>query len=166
MKYTCSKCGQEHEGRPALGFNSPHPYNSLSQNDKNSIATLSDDFCTIVYDDQTDRFIRGVIHLQVKDDCETLDYGVWVSLSENSFNDYKENFHNESHAVTYFGYICNNLTGYNDTMSIKANVVTRGKTRPEIIPHDDQMENEFVKDYYGGIDKRTAEERIRQLLNQ
>ena len=166
MKYICSKCGQEHEGRPAIGFDSPYYYDTLSQDEKDSIATLSEDLCTITHEDQTDRFIRGVIHMQVNDDCEPLDYGVWVSLSESSYDNYKENFHNEYHEVTYFGYICNNLTGYDDTLSIKANVVTRGKTRPEIIPHDDQMDNEFVRDYYEGIDKATADARIRQLLNQ
>jgi hypothetical protein len=157
MKFTCSKCGEVHEGRPALSFNSPLYYDTLSEEDKKSIATLTDDFCEIQYEDQTDRFIRTVIHQKVNDDCQTLDYGVWVSLSEKSYKDYSDNYNNENHEATYFGYICNNLPGYDSTLLIKANVVLRGKHRPEVIPHDDQQENNFVRDYYEGIDQDKAD---------
>src|SRR5688500_16614016 len=140
MKYICSKCGQEHEGRPAIAFSSPYFYDNLSQVDKESIAKLSEDFCIIKHEDQTDRFIRAVLHQKINDDCQTLDYGVWVSLSEKSYKDYLDNYDSESHKATYFGFLSNILTGYEDTLSIKANVVLRGKTRPEVIPHNDQLD--------------------------
>jgi hypothetical protein len=163
MKYKCSKCGQEHEGRPAIAFDSPFHYNSLNDEDKKSIATLTGDFCVIKHEDQTDRFIRTVIHQKVNDDCQTLDYGVWVSLSEKSYKDYYDNYDNENHVATYFGRISNILPGYEDTLSVEANVVLRGKIRPEVIPHDDQ-DNDFVTDYYNGIDKDAADERVKKAL--
>jgi hypothetical protein len=165
MKYICSKCGQEHEGRPAIAFDSPHQYERLNQEDKKSIATLSPDLCVIKHEDQTDRFIRTVLHQKVNDDCQTLDYGVWVSLSEKSFKDYVDNYDNEDYRATYFGFLSNNLTGYLDTISIRSNVVLRGKIRPEVIPHDDQLEHDFVKDYYQGIDKTTADGRVKEALS-
>ena len=165
MKYICTKCGQEHEGRPSIAFDNPNHYNDLTPDDKKLLATLSDDFCIIRHEDQTDRFIRGVLHQKINDGCQTLDYGVWVSLSENSFADYVDNYNNEDHKATYFGFLCNNLTGYKNTLSIKANVVLRGNLRPEVIPHEDQLENEFVRDYYQGIDKETADERIKKVLS-
>lgn len=164
MKYTCAKCGKEHEGWPAITFDSPFYYNELSDEDKNSIAKLSDDFCVIKHEDQTDRFIRAVIHQKVNGDCQTLDYGVWVSLSEKSYKDYLDNYENEKHEGTYFGYICNKLVGYADTLLIKANVILRGKTRPEVIPHDDQQDNDFVRDYYKGIDIDTAYKLVKGSL--
>jgi hypothetical protein len=164
MKYTCKKCGSEHEGRPAIVFNSPDQYDRLNEEDKKSIATLSDDFCVIQHPEQTDRFIRAVLHQNINDDCPTLDYGVWVSLSEKSFKDYLDNYDNEDHEATYFGFLCNNLTGYEDTLSIESNVVLRGKIRPEVIPHDDQLDNDFVRDYYEGIDKEAANRRIKEIL--
>ena len=164
MKYTCNRCGKEHEGRPAIAFDSPFHYRELSDDEKHSIATLTGDFCVIKYDDQTDRFIRTIIHQKVNDDCETLDYGIWVSLSEESYMDYYDNYDNEKHEATYFGYICNMLPGYEDTLSIRANVVLRGKIRPEVIPHDDQQNNNFVKDYYTGINKDTADKRVKESL--
>lgn len=166
MKYTCSKCGQEHEGRPSIAFDSPHQYDTLSEENKKSIASLSEDLCVIRHKEQTDRFIRAVLHQKVNDDCQTLDYGVWVSLSEKSFKDYVDNYDKDDYEATYFGFLCNNLTGYEDTLSIKSNVVLRGKIRPEVIPHDDQLDNDFVKDYYEGIDKETADGRIKEMLRR
>lgn len=163
MKYICSKCGQEHEGRPSISFDSPYHYGRLSEEDKQSIAKLSDDFCVIRHPDQTDRFIRAVLHQRIKDDCRTLDYGVWVSLSETSCTDYLDNYDNDHHDATYFGFLCNNLTGYEHTLSIKCDVVLRGKLRPEVIPHDDQLDSEFVRDYYDGIPNDVAEQRIRKV---
>jgi hypothetical protein len=58
VKYKCSKCGEEHEGWPALTFKAPQQYQDLSEEEKSHIATLSDDFCVIRYSDQVDRFIR------------------------------------------------------------------------------------------------------------
>ena len=166
MKYTCLKCGQEHEGRPSIAFDSPHQYDTLSDEDKKSIATLSGDLCIIRHDEQTDRFIRAVLHQKINDVCQTLDYGVWVSLSETSFHDYIDNYDKDDYEATYFGFLCNNLPGYEDTLSIKSNVVLRGKIRPEVIPHDDQLDNDFVKDYYDGIDKNTADRRIYNILGK
>jgi len=166
MKYICSKCGQEHEGRPSIAFDSPYEYRVLSQKDKETIATLSEDLCVIRHSDQTDQFIRAVLHQYVNDDCQTLDYGVWVSLSEKSYNDYVDNYDNEDHKATYFGYLSNSLADYEDTLSIRTNVVLRGKIRPEVIPHDDQLDNDFVKDYYEGIDKETADRRIKEVLSK
>ncbi len=165
MKYICSRCGQEHEGRPSIAFDGPYQYQRLNKEDKESIATLSPDLCVIKHEHQTDRFIRAVLHQKVIDDCQTLDYGVWVSLSEKSFQDYVDNYDKEDHQATYFGFLSNNLADYQDTISIRTNVVLRGRVRPEVIPHDDQLEHDFVKDYYHGIEKATADDRVRRALS-
>jgi len=54
MKYTCKKCGLEHEGRPAIAFDSPYHYGKLNEDDKKSRASLSDDFCVIRHPEQTE----------------------------------------------------------------------------------------------------------------
>lgn len=164
MTYTCSKCGKEHEARPSIAFDSPFHYDALSEADKKSFATLSNDFCVIHHPEQTDRFIRGVLHQKINDDCETLDYGVWVSLSEKSYNDYRSNYDNELHEATYFGFLCNNLSGYEITLSIKCDVVLRGKIRPEVIPHENQTDNAFVRDYFAGIDSKAVECKLKDVI--
>jgi hypothetical protein len=165
IKYTCNICGQEHEQYPALAFSSPFHYNILSEDDKQKIAELSSDFCIIKYPDQTDRFIRGTLTQKVIDNCEDLDYGVWVSLSEKNFQDYSDNYNNASYETTYFGWLSSSIPNYEDTIKIPTTVFTRtGNQRPEIVPHKD-FDHPFVKDYYNGITKEEAEKRIKEMLN-
>ena len=164
IKYTCSCCGKEHEEWPALAFISPFNYDMLSAEDKQSMGELSSDFCIIRLEDQTDRFIRCTLTQKVNDHCEKLEYGLWVSLSEKSFQDYSENFNNENHETTYFGWLSNNLPEYEFNESIPTSVVTRiGNQRPEIIPHAD-FDHPLVYDYYNGITKAEAERRIHAML--
>lgn len=119
----------------------------------------------INYPDQTDRFIRCTLTQKVIDSCQDLDYGLWVSLSEKSFDDYAENFDSEEHEVAYFGWLSNMIPGYEFTESIPTSVYTRaGNQRPEIIPHKD-FDHPFVRDYYGGITKEEAERRIDAMMN-
>ena len=166
IKYFCSKCGQEHDSWPALTFNSPTSYYVLSENDKHEIAEIDSDFCVITHPDQTNRFIRCTLTQKIIDHCENLEYGLWVSLSEKSFQDYIDNFDNENHEVGYFGWLSNNIPDYTFNKSIPMNVYTRsGNQRPEIVPHDD-FEHPFVIDYYNGITKAEAERRVSDMLNK
>lgn len=164
IKYTCSCCGQEHYEWPALTFKSPDHYNSLSQADKETIAEIDSDFCIIRHSDQTDRFIRCTLTQKVIDHCKDLQYGLWVSLSEQSFSDYSDNYNNENHETAYFGWLCNDIPEYEFSESIPATVFTRtDNQRPEIVPHND-FDHPFVRDYYNGISKQEAERRIKAML--
>jgi Uncharacterized protein conserved in bacteria len=102
-KYICTNCGQEHEDWPALAFSSPSHFNDLSEEEKKSMGQLSSDFCIINYPEEIARFIRCTMAIKVIDHCEELQYGIWISLSEKSFEDYKVNYHNEQHEARYFG---------------------------------------------------------------
>lgn len=158
--YTCSQCGKTHEEWPALAFGSPDHYHQLSEEDKERMAIIDDDFCVITHPDQTDRFIRCTLTQRVNDHCENLAYGLWVSLSEKSFMDYSDNFGNAQHEAVYFGWLCNEVPGYEEWESIPTTVYTRtGNQRPEIVPHED-FGHPFVRDYYHGISKQEAERKI------
>jgi len=164
MKYTCNSCGQIHEEWPALAFESPTSYNVLSESMKKQIGELSDDLCIVRHPEQIDRFIRGTLTLKVIDHCENLDYGVWVSLSEESFQNYSENFNNTSHKVEYFGWFSNDIPEYEILESIPTTVFTRlNGLRPEIVPHEG-FEHPLVHDYYHGITRAEAEKRIQSML--
>lgn len=163
-EYKCSECGQMHIEWPALAFNSPANYHNLSDNEKSKIGKLDSDFCEIHYEDQIDRFIRVSLTQKVNEACEKLQYGLWVSLSEKSYKDYKENFNNPNHETGYFGWLCNNVAEYGNTSLIPCDVMTKsGNERPEIFPHKD-FEHPFVRDYYKGISKTEAENRIERML--
>lgn len=166
MKYICECCGKEYEEWPALAFSSPLHYNTLSGEDKKTIGELNSDFCSIHHPDQTDRFIRGVLFQKVNYHCENLQYGLWVSFSEKSFQDYKDNFENKEHEASYFGWLCNDIPGYNFEESIPTSVHTqKDGDRPEIVPHKD-FDHPFVRDYYNGISKEEAENRMKVMLEK
>ena len=127
---------------------------------------MDSDFCKIEYPNQTDRFIRVVLKQKIINSQITLEYGLWVSLSESSYNDYFLNYNNENHQTQYFGWLNNNIPDYNFQESIPTTVVTKlGNERPEIFPHSD-FEHPFVSDYYNGITKDEAEKRIHEMLSK
>lgn len=160
----CPECGYIHPDWPALAFLAPVNYHCLSEAEKADMGYLSADFCEIQYEDQCDRFIRVTLTQRVNDCCEDLEYGLWVSLSEQSYEDYRANFDNENHLTGYFGWLCSNIPEYDNTMSIPCNVMTRtGHQRPEIIPHQ-SFDHPFVEDYYNGISKAEADRRVRNML--
>jgi hypothetical protein len=165
MKYTCSCCGKEHDEWPALVYISPTNYEILSEADKDIIGILDTDFCVITHSNHTDRFIRCTLIQKVKDHCRDLEYGLWVSLSDKSFQDYYDNFSNDNHETKYFGWLSNDLPHYDFSRgSIPTTVFTKtGNSRPEIVPHKD-FDHPFVYDYFNGISKKEAERRIKELL--
>ncbi|MDB5136725.1 MAG: hypothetical protein JWP37_3328 [Mucilaginibacter sp.] len=166
VKYICRCCGKQHEEWPALSFIAPDSYDHLSDDEKEQLGELDTDFCTITYPDHTDKFIRCTLTQKVTDHCEDMEYGLWVSLSEKSYQDYKENFDNENHETKYFGWLSNDLPDYEFDDSIPTTVFTRtGTQRPEIVPHDD-FDHPFVHDYYNGITKAEAESRIRAMIEK
>lgn len=161
---SCSVCGKRHNDWPALTFNSPSSYHELTENEKLSIAMIDTDFCEIKYEDQTDRFIRVVLKQKIKDYEKELEYGLWVSLSEKSWNDYKFNYNNHNHKAQYFGWLNSRIPEYENTVNIPTTVITKkGSERPEIFPHEDH-EHKFVMDYYSGISKEEAENRIHEMM--
>lgn len=164
--FECSHCGEIHDVWPSLAYTSPNAYYQLSEFEKKTIGKLNTDFCVIEHQDQTDRFIRVVLSQKVIDYSKDLDYGLWVSLSEKSFEDYKENFNNEEHQTQYFGWLSSDIPQYAFPQSIPMTVYTKkGNTRPEIIPHSD-FDHPFVQDYYNGISKNEAEKRIHQMMDR
>jgi hypothetical protein len=167
MRYNCEKCGKIHDHWPALAFDSPYYYNILSDKDKEEIAELNDDFCVIKYETQTDFFIRVVLNQLVNDSCQDLPYGLWVTLSEKNFQEYSEYFSTGNQDKVYFGFLSNVIEGYDHTLNLKMNVVVKkGSNRPEIVPHEDQLDNTFVKDYYEGITITEAKRRIKHIVER
>ncbi len=160
----CNKCGKAHESYPSLGYSAPSNYSDLNETEKAEKAKLTPDTCIINYPDQTDRFIRVMLWQKVNSNCEDLNYGFWVSLSEKSFEDYCSNFNNLNHKAIYFGWICNNIEGYESTLNIPADIYTQPNgQRPEAVPHRD-YNHPFVVDYYTGITKEEAEKRINTVI--
>lgn len=163
MKFTCKCCGDELEDWPAIVYNSPSIYSYLNENELNN-SELSSDFCIVNYAGETYRYIRVVLVQKVIGSCQNLDYGVWVSLSEKSFNEYVENYDNKKFEAGYFGWLSNYLPDYESTINIPINVfVNNSIGRPLIDPQQD-YKHSFIEDFYNGITKEEAEKRINLVL--
>ncbi len=165
MKYICQCCGEEKEDWPAIAYLAPYPYFNLSD-DEVANSELSADLCIIRYSDETCYFIRAVLVQEVNENCQDLEYGVWVSLSEKSYNEYAENYHNEEFESGFFGWLSNNLPDYSFEEPIPTDVIVNNKIgRPFVYPHESHN-HPFVNDFYLGISKEEAEKRIDFILNQ
>ncbi|MCA5005239.1 DUF2199 domain-containing protein [Sphingobacterium bovistauri] len=159
--YTCTKCGKIHEDLPSIGFSEPFYYQILNEEDKENGALINEDLCRIEHEDQTDYFIYAVLQIPIQNHDETLDYGVWVSVSEKSFKDYFLQIENdEPEENTYFGMISNWIGDYEtDTKGLHMDVETQlGKIRPLLTPHESM--HPLVLDWKNGITYEEAQRRI------
>lgn len=162
--FVCSCCGETMSGWPSITYSAPLHYNILSDKDKEQKAELTSDTCIIRYEDRTDYFVRTVLLQKIIGTDEVLHYGIWVSLSESNFEDYIVKYDEPDREGGYFGWICNNLFGYDSTISIPSDVyLQKNGNRPMVIPHESH-DHPFVRDYYNGITIEEAHRRIKATL--
>ena len=168
MTYFCENCNEEHDGWPALTFKAPDFYVQLNEEDRKN-ARLTPDLCVIKHGEQTDRFIRCVFFQKVNEHCQDLEYGIWVSLSEKSFNDYVEHFDDPDHKVQYFGWLSNWFPEYKDFVWVKMHIAVNNEDnqRPKAFV---QVVNDpdipMVRDYFQGISLEAAQARVDKLAGR
>jgi len=128
--FTCSTCGRLHEGSPSFSFPSPWHYLQLSDSERSN-ATLNSDTCTITHTDGTDYFVRVLLEIPIHGVDQPFLWGVWTSLSKASFDRYLATWDDPNETDSYFGWFCNRLPYYSDTLGLKTNVHPRkGGVRP------------------------------------
>ena len=166
--FKCSCCGETHEGSPSFGFNAPDQYLSLSEEQRSQLATLSDDFCTITHDEGTDRFIRAVLEVPIEGVEQPFLWGVWVSLSEKSFNRYKETYNDPVEGEGFFGWVCNRISLYPYDHPRPSDVVVQaGRSRPKVLLHRGTHEDDpLAIDQIHGISVAQAQELAERALHE
>lgn len=137
MRWRCSVCGEEHDGLPLDWSYEKPSYWDGPHNDEDF---LTSDLCSWTDDEEKrNYFIRGVLHVPVPELDDTLRYGVWSSLSRESFDRVYELWDVPArvHEPPYFGWLSNSLPGYPETLNLKTDVVTDSlKLRPRFVLHD------------------------------
>ena len=166
--FKCSCCGEIHEGSPSIGYRMPDQYACLSEEQRASMAKLSSDICTIAHDEGTDYFIRGVLEVPIHGIEEPFLWGVWVSLSEKSFNRYVETYDNPVEGDGFFGWVCNAIPAYPFGNSRPADVAVQlGGQRPKVILHRDSQEvDPLVIDQTHGISITRAQEIAERVFHE
>jgi len=101
----------------------PNVWLQLSPEEKTNSELLTDQ-CVI---ENRDFLVRGVIEIPVLDGPESFSWGVWVSLSEANYKRAAAAW-NDPRRVNepaYFGWLCNSLPDYPETLNLKTMVHTR-----------------------------------------
>jgi hypothetical protein len=149
-----------HDGSPSVGFRAPDQYASLSDTRKAEWGQINDDFCIIAHPEGIDRFIRAVLEVPIHGVDEPCLWGVWVSLSETSFNRYRDTCNSPVEGDVFFGWVCNQLKHYPCQTPRPADVVVRTNgTCPRVVLHrGDPEEDQLVIDQVNGISVVRARE--------
>lgn len=166
--FKCRCCGEVHEGSPSFGFVAPDQYASLTDEQKAEMGVLSEDFCTITHANETDRFIRAVLEIPIHGVEEPLRLGVWVSLSEKSFNRYRETYDDSIPGEGFFGWVCNKIAFYPYEHPRPADVLVQSAgNRPKLVLHrGDPEDDPLVEDQVHGITVARAQELAELALHE
>ena len=129
--WTCSCCGVEHHGLPALACRKPEQWPGGEEVAPNSMVEssrhfLSEDFCIL---DGEHFFVRCVLEIPILGSRgRNLGLGVWSSLSEKDFRLYVDTFDSgtQGELGPWLGWFANRLQGYPDTLDLACRVHPRG----------------------------------------
>jgi hypothetical protein len=132
FQFTCSNCGGTYEGIPTFGAEAPLSYFVVPRHQRAVRCNLGADVCVI---DGRAFFVRGCIEIPVHGSSEPFSWGVWVSLSGESFAKWVAVYDEKrrSHLGPFFGWLNASLRPYPETANLKARVRLRDEgLRPAI----------------------------------
>lgn len=123
--FVCGTCGQFHAELPfEFGADAPAAYYAIPDAERASRCELTSDLCLI---DAREFYVRGCLEIPVIDGPRPFVWGVWISLSQSSFQrliELWESPERESEPPC-FGWLCTALPTYPETLHLKTNVHNR-----------------------------------------
>ena len=140
ITFKCSTCEKIHQGLPAIAFDAPWPYYTLSPEERAKRSVLTSDTCVI---DEKEYFVRAVLEMPIVGQAETLEWGVWGSLSERNFARYNTTFYDldQSKLGPLFSWFASRLPGYSFAESLRCNLMPRDdRQRPFVEFHPDDTQ--------------------------
>jgi hypothetical protein len=156
FSFKCSCCGKIHEGSPSCGFRAPDPYLEQTR-EVQEAGSLSSELCRYTDADGEHFFVRACLEVPIHGVSEPFVWGVWVSLSQKSFDRYVETYDQPDISESYFGWLSNYLPYYPKTYALKTRVHPRaGRIRPFLIP--ERTEHPLTVDFHEGIAISRAQE--------
>lgn len=157
-RWRCSCCGEEQTGLPMdAHFGPPVDWASLDEAAQ-AASCFDDDFCYVQFPDgEITRLIRGLLPLPVPQLDSEFRFGVWVSISERSWDIYRAGFGHGTYAERgCFGYLVNTIPDYPASMHLHADVMFEPDgLRPTIHLHD--ADHPLVAAQRDGIDVAQVE---------
>lgn len=136
--WTCRCCGKQYNSLPLdFGFDAPHHWLVIPQDERSRFGELDSDVCRI----EDDIFVRGVIEIPITGLNEPFRWGAWTSVSAESFTRILDLWNAPviENEPPKFGWLCNTISVYPDTLHLRTNLYLRsGNKRPliELDPTD------------------------------
>jgi hypothetical protein len=131
--FQCATCGKWHDELPLdFGYAEPLYVAELDASERSEFVTELGDFRVLRRDGETHHFVRGVIELPIVGIEDSFRYGVWASLSDESFELARAAYASDVAAGPFFGWISNRIEGYPDTSNLKSKVHVRADMRPQL----------------------------------
>jgi hypothetical protein len=124
--FRCGTCDLlHHEQVLDYGFRVPEAYLAVPEAERSARAVLTGETCTI---DGREWFVRGCVEVPLTDAPNRWVWGVWVSLSKQSFARYTALSGSEDavQEPPMFGWLCSTIPAYPETFLLKTEVYLRG----------------------------------------
>jgi hypothetical protein len=127
LRFTCRTCGGEHElAEMSFGADAPLQWRLLSV-DEQARSMLGDEQCEIERGEGRSFYIRGCLEIPVRHTDRTFQWGVWCSLSENSYAEVAAHWDDplRTEIGPHFGWLCTSIPGYAETAFLKWSISDR-----------------------------------------
>ncbi len=125
--WVCSSCGSVHDTeRFSWAYEAPALWWQLDDA-RRSDGYLDSDMCTVVDDAGRPVFLRCVLEVPIEGADEPFSWGVWGSLSDESFRRALDGWEDPGgvEQPSYFSWLSNELPGYDDTINLPCSMETR-----------------------------------------
>ena len=161
--FLCQCCGDRHDELP-LAFHAPAPAYWSPELDGRDDCALGGEQCVIGGEHY---FIHGLIEVPILESTESFAWGVWVSLSQESFELMGRRWEEpgREHDEPRFGWLSTELTAYQpSTLNLKTRVHTRAiGVRPFI--ELEPTGHPLALEQGAGITRARAEELAARMLH-
>lgn len=164
-RWKCGSCDEWHYG-PTLDIAYKTPYHWNSDNAENSpdfskSATYPPTFITRNYCvmNAEDYFIRGIIKLPIIGTDQSFCWGVWGSLSKESFDAIIQMQHTQKSEQfpPMFSWLCTKLDDYPNTLSLKMNAHINSLDETPMFDLE-PTDHPLSQEYYNGITPEKVKE--------
>lgn len=166
MQFTCRACGKQHDAdQISFGADAPDQWSVISEQER-AKSTLGGEQCIIEADGQRHFFIRACLEIPIKETGDSFTWGVWVSLSEQSFLEMSEHWEDPSRTSLgpYFGWLCSRIPDYPDTIFLKTMVHQREVGQRPIVELQ-ETDHPLSGDQRNGVDASRMQEIISRVLH-
>jgi len=118
FQFKCRTCDEIHHGLPAWQFDAPIQVLAIPNAERGARVALTEDDCVI---DGKEFYLKGLLELAVQGSPERFVWGVWLSVSPESYSRFATLFDDPERLADeqFFGWLCNELPNYPSTQFLK-----------------------------------------------